>query len=402
VTVTMKPAGNKAGYGGGSIRERAPGVWSLRVRVDGKQFEHTVGSSAKPATEKTARRALLELTAQLRGQASASTDTGRTFGQLLDEWLSHLSSRGRSPKTIHEHCREVDTRIRPRLGGIRLDQLTAKHLDDAYQEWQAQGLSESSVHRHAAIISAALNQAVKWGWIDASPALKSTAPPQRPKRTLVTPSVEQVHHLIRVAEETSPVMAVAVALAFVTGARRGELCALRWSDVDRVVGTVSIERSLAQVAGELIPKATKTGRGRTVALDARAIAILDRHQKWQRDLAAAARSPLVDDPYVLSDNANGGRPIEPNKITDRFRVLCRRAEVIGIRFHDIRHANITQLIAGGVDVRTVSARAGHASTRMTLDRYSRALPAGDTAAANLIGKLLPESSPADVDQPTTL
>jgi integrase len=392
VTVTTeRTAGDKAAYGGGSVRERVPGVWSLRLCVDGRQFERTVGSRAEPASERAARRALLDLTEQLRDQAAAGRGSVRTLGQLLDEWLGHLPSRGRSPKTIHEHRREIDTRIRPRLGVIPLDRLSAKDLDDAYREWQAQGLSESSVHRHAAVISAALNQAVKWGWIDTSPAVRATVPPQRPKRKLITPSVEQVHRLIQVAQQTDPVMAAAVALAFVTGARRGELCALRWSDVDLGRGSVRIERSLAQAGSELIPKVTKTGGGRTVALD-RAITILKRQQGWQRELSASAGSPLADDPYVLSDNANGGCPIEPNRITDRFRTLCRRADISSVRFHDLRHANITQLIAGGVDARTVSARAGHASTRMTLDRYAHALPPGDVAAANLIGSLLPDSN----------
>jgi integrase len=200
--------------------------------------------------------------------------------------------------------------------------------------------------------------------------------------------------LIHVAEETDPVMAAAVALAFVTGGRRGELCALRWSDVDLGAGTVRIERSLAQVGEDVIEKGTKTDRGRTVALDSRAVALLRRHQIWQADLSDEAESPIVDDPYVLSDNANGARPIEPSKITDRFTALRGRAKIRGVRFHDLRHAHVTQLLGAGVDATTVAQRVGHASTRMTLDRYAHALPAGDVAAAAVIGALLPEADTA--------
>jgi integrase len=172
------------------------------------------------------------------------------------------------------------------------------------------------------------------------------------------------------------------------------LCALRWSDVDLAVGAVRIERSLAQVGDDITEKGTKTDRGRTVALDPRSVALLRRHREWQIDLAARAESTLVDDPYVLSDNANGARPIPPSKITDRFTQLRSRAKVPGVRFHDLRHAHVTQLLGAGIDATTVAQRVGHASTRMTLDRYAHALPAGDVAAAAVIGAMLPETDVA--------
>ncbi len=211
-------------------------------------------------------------------------------------------------------------------------------------------------------------------------------------RKLVTPTPDHVAKLVKTAQDDDPVMAAAVALAFVTGARRGELCALRWSgrrDIDLRGGTVRIERSLSQADGNLTVKTTKTGRGRTVALDARSLTILKHHRKWQEGLAERAESPLVADPYVLSDNANGARPMEPSKVTDRFTALRATAKVKGVRFHDLRHAHVTQLLSAGVDATTVATRVGHASTRMTLDRYGHALPAGDRGAAAVIGALLP-------------
>ena len=101
----------------------------------------------------------------------------------------------------------------------------------------------------------------------------------------VTPTTEEVAKLIKAAQSDDPVMAVAVALAFVTGARRGELAALRWSDIDLDTGTVRIERSLTQV-GKITEKGTKTNRGRTVAIDARTLALLERHRVWQVSLSS--------------------------------------------------------------------------------------------------------------------
>ena len=83
----------------------------------------------------------------------------------------------------------------------------------------------SSVHRHAAVISAALTQGVKWGWLDTSPATRASSPPAAATRKLVTPTTEYVAKLIKAAQSDDPVMAAAVARPSWTGARRGELAA---------------------------------------------------------------------------------------------------------------------------------------------------------------------------------
>jgi len=366
-------------YGAGSMSEREPGVWRLRVMVDGKQVQRTFRG-----TEAAARKELRKLDVQ----PAALPKGVHTFGDLLDEWMTFQESRGRAPKTLDENRREIEARIRPRLGNIPVTDLTAHDLDKAYSAWSAEGLAASSVHRHAAVISAGLTQGVKWGWLDASP--RASAPTAASSRKLVTPTTKEVARLIGTAQSDDPVMAAAIALAFVTGARRGELCALLWSDIDLDMGMVRIEKSLSQVGNDLAIKSTKTDRGRTVSLDGRAVALLRHHQEWQRSFSDEAESPLAKDPYVLSDNANGARPIEPSKVTDRFMALRKAARVRqGVRFHDLRHAHVTQLLSAGVDATTVAIRVGHASTRMTLDRYAHALPAGDVAAAKLIGALLP-------------
>jgi len=83
---------------------------------------------------------------------------------------------GQAPKTLTANRTEVENRIRPRLGHTAVADLTAHDLDAAYSEWLAAGLAPSSVHRHAAVISAALSQGVKWEWLDSSPARKASPP----------------------------------------------------------------------------------------------------------------------------------------------------------------------------------------------------------------------------------
>lgn len=382
-------------YGSGSISQRGRDVWRLRVMVDGKQVQRTFRG-----TEAAARKALHKLEFQAP-EPAASDSRVRTVGDLLTEWLGFQRTRGRSPKTVAEYERKVETRIRPKFGDVSLVDLTAHDLDRAYAGWQAEGLSTLSVHHHHAILSAALTQGVKWDWIPDSPARKASPPSPASTRKLVTPNREQVGQLISTAEMTDPMMAAAVALAWITGGRRGELCALRWSDVEFAlipiddaeglleVATIQIERSLSEVGEKVMEKGTKTGRARYVSIDGRSAALLRRYQEWQTALSAEAESPLVEDPYLLSDNANAGRPVRPSIITDRFTKLRKAAKVEGVRFHDIRHAFGSEQIAAGTPVTTVSALMGHASTKMTLDRYSHALPAGAAKAAAVMGSLLP-------------
>ena len=361
--------------------------------VDGVRRERI----EKGLTATQARRRLRALPDEIRAELSvvrpeqegvAEADE-QTFGGLLDDWLRH-KSRGWAPKTTDENRREIETRIRPTLGDIALSKLTAKHLDDAYSTWMAEGLSESSVHRHAAIVSAALAQGVKWDYLDANPAAKASPPTQPDFAGEGTPDAQQVAVLIKTAQSDDSVMAAAIALAFVTGARRGELCALKWSDVDLEGGVVRITKSLSEVGRELSEKLTKTGKSRNVALDERSIALLRKHFASQAALADRVGSPLVDDPYVLSPNTNGALPMTPSIVTDRFTKLRTKARLDNVRFHDLRHAHISELLGAGTDPTTVATRVGHASTRMTLDRYAHALPSGDIAAAVVIGALLPD------------
>jgi len=372
----------RSARGGGSIKERPGYPGTLRLRYparNGRQVQKTFKGS--PSAAAAEMRRLLEA----EGTATVQDPGRRTVGDLLDEWLTHLEARGRSPRTLAENRREIETRIRPDLGPIRLDKITPKDLDDAYRKWGKE-LSASSVHRHGAVLAAALTQAVKWGWLAVSPALQATLPPQRPAQSLTIPDVDQIGQLIRGASDDT--MKAAVALAFVTGARRGELCALRWSDIDLEAGVVRIARSVVEdpEAG-LVEKGTKTGWSRFVTLDARAVTLLKGHQATQEVRAGGTLSASA---FVLSDDPECAQPIRPNKLTDRFTKLRKEVGLPDVRFHDLRHANISQLIGAGIDVRTVSARAGHSSARMTLDRYAHALPAGDVAAAAAVGALLPE------------
>ena len=306
------------------MRERSPGHWQLRAYVGrdpvtGKPRQVT---RTFKGGERAAAKALAALVAEV--EAGGFNRTSATVSQLLDRWLE-AGEWSQRPRTHYENLRKIDGRIRPILGHIQLAELEPDTIDAAYRGWLNDGLSPATVHKYHCILSAACRQAVKWGWIDTAPTARST-PPKVRRIEMKVPTPAQVSALIKAAEVSDPVLATAVTLAALTGARRGELAALRWSDVDLANCKVKIGRSLTVAEGNPHVGPTKTQASRDVALDPLGIDALQRRWAHMLDLAARANSPTVPDPYVLSYRANGATPVNPDTLTHGFRNLCDAME----------------------------------------------------------------------------
>ena len=191
---------------------------------------------------------------------------------------------------------------------MRLDRLTGRQLDDFYRRLQQRGLSNSSVHQHHSIVHAALGRAVKWGILKTNPADRAS-PPTLKRTTVGAPAVADVQRLIAAAESSDPVLASAIAVGAVTGARRGELCALRWSDVDWPRRKLTIARSLTVIDKKVTEGQTKTHQRRDIAMDAALEAFLTRRRAEQESYAEAVGAALVADPYILTAFGRRVRPM---------------------------------------------------------------------------------------------
>jgi integrase len=179
-------------------------------------------------------------------------------------------------------------------------------------------------------------------------------------------------------------------LAVMLGSRRGELCSLRWTDVDFDHGEVLIDSGVIYVPGRpLIDQdRTKNYTKRRVAVGPATLDLLRAHRVEQAKAALAAGVSLAPDAYVFSHQPDGSKPIRPDGVSHRFAKL---AQSLGVRcrLHDLRHFMVTQLVAAGVDVRTVAGRAGHVDGgRTTLGTYAHFQHAQDRQAAELLEGLL--------------
>ena len=180
----------------------------------------------------------------------------------------------------------------------------------------------------------------------------------------------------------------------VSGCRRGELCALRWTDLDLDRGVVTIERSADQTSEGVLEKATKTGQKRRLALDSYTVELLTAYRELCNDQCKSLGIALARSAFVFSTSPDFSTPRRPDSITQRYRRLAERNNLRSTRLHALRHYSATELLTAGIDVRTVAGRLGHGSGGATTLRFYAAwVTEADKKAANAIADVIPRPNP---------
>jgi integrase len=218
----------------------------------------------------------------------------------------------------------------------------------------------------------------------------AVTPPRVRPAEVQTFSAEELVRVLRATEGTR--LHVPVVLSALCGLRRGEVLALRWSDVDLDRGVLQVRRSLEEVRvdGSVVVrfKEPKTGRARGVAVPPLAVEALRKHRREQLQERLRAGPAWQDHDLVCCGPL--GRPLHPNTVTWEFGHLMKR---LGMRkrFHDLRHAHASHLVRAGVDVRTVAGRLGHSTPSMTLNVYGHLLPGAQEEAARVMDRIVREA-----------
>ncbi|MGH3611582.1 MAG: site-specific integrase [Pseudonocardia sp.] len=180
--------------------------------------------------------------------------------------------------------------------------------------------------------------------------------------------------------------------AMTTGARRGEVCGLRWSQLNLDTGLAVFRASIGQIAGERWEKDTKTHQQRRVTLDAELVEVLRAHRTRCNERAALVDAKVRRDGFVFSTAPDCSTMTHPNSVTQRYGRLARRVG-IDTHFHCLRHSTATELIAAGVDIRTVAGRLGHSGGgSTTLRTYTALVLEADQRAATELATRRPRPS----------
>ncbi len=358
----------------GSMRQRGERSWNLRVYAgrDPATGRKVSVERTVRGTKREASKVLAAMVAEVDRRPVVSAGKG-TVADLCREWLDHAAPSF-SPKTVETTRMYINDPIVPLVGSMKVAKLTPSDLDRFYRQLLETGRSRgpyapATIRRVHGIIRRALTQGVRWGWTSHNPAIDAS-PPKVPMKELKPPNPAQVALVFNHAEENDPDLGTFIMLAASSGARRGELLALRWRDVDLALRRLSIERGIVRVDGHLLEQGTKTHQSRRISLDDGTVAALKAHQERMRQRAKAARATITREGFVFSHAVDASTPWDPDSTSRAFRQICQQAGVTGIRLHDLRHYVATHLLAAGIDVRTVAGRLGHRNPSTTLNVYS--------------------------------
>jgi len=361
----------------GQVIDRGDGIWLVRVFLGrdarGRRRYH---NKTVHGTKRDAQRYLTKAQRDNDlGQFVEPSD--RPLETFLQEWLAGAVAARVTAKTAADYASLLRLHVTPVLGDRKLSQLASADIQKLYTGMLERGLSARTIRYTHAVLSMALDQAVKWSFLAKNPAKAVDLPRNRP---------QEMRFFTR--EQATAFLAAAEAdrwralwhLLLVTGMRPGEALGLKWSDLDGQ--RVRIQRNLVRSPdGRWVLKEPKTQRGiRAVAVPAATTDSLQRHRRHQLEERLMAGPGYVDQGLVFA--ATNGNPLDWHVLVQRhFNAIIKAAGLPRIRPYDLRHTTATLLLAAGENIKVVSERLGHANAAMTLNVYSHVLPDMQEAAA---------------------
>ncbi len=362
--------------------ERHGSGWRYRVELprsaDGRR---RFATKAGFATEGEARRTLNRVLVEIDDGAHVDRNDV-TVGEYLAGWLDRVELDLR-PTTMVGYRRSVRL-LEPEIGGVKVQRLTPLMIENAYGHLMDRGLARKTVRNAHAVLRRALSDADRLGLVTRNAAASAKAPADI-KAERPTWSPEELSSFLRSTAGDS--LYAAMVLFATTGLRRGEVCGLRWQNVDLETGDLFVVETRTTAGNGVIEGATKTPKSRRrMSLDATTVGVLRQHKARQAELHLEAGPAWVGQGHVFT--LDDGRPLHPDQLSKTFRRLADRCELPRIRLHDLRHTYATLGLRAGVHPKVMSERLGHATVGVTLDLYSHVTPSLDRDAADAVASLL--------------
>ncbi|MGW9023089.1 tyrosine-type recombinase/integrase [Streptomyces sp. NPDC055722] len=399
----------------GSIRPNGAG---FQVRVYAGRDPLTkkdIYLSGQAETEPEAEKARTRLLHQVDEKRHPKTQVTMSF--LLDRWLSVAEL----DETSYERAEGIIRNyLKPTFGDLKAGKLTAEMLELFYarlrqcqdqcegrrngktdpktkQKHVCEPLAANSVRKIHFILRPALNRGLRWGYVTTNVATLAE-PPSQPKPHPDPPTPEEAALILNTAWQRDLDWGTFLFMTMVTGSRRGEMCALRWSDInlDRLELFVKHSNNGRRI------KDTKTHQRRKQAIDVITRSVLAAHRARAEERCKALGGELARDTFVFSGEADSSVPLVPSSVSQRYRRLAEKLKIHTRRLKDLRAYNVTELLGAGADVRTVAGRVGHGGGgATTLKYYAAFLATSDRQAVTAFAKQLPVPEGLLAEKPVT-
>jgi integrase len=326
-----------------------------------------------------------------------------TVAQLAEQWWE-AQAGDLSPSTRIGYRGWLDTRVLPHFGRKRISAVTTADVERWFGQLRdgPRPLGIRSIRGCRTVLSAMFRAAVRWGYLPSSPVERARVP-KAPRWTPRAPEPEHVAARIAAAEARDLDIGLFARTAVALGARRGELAALRWTDIDLDRGIVDIrravvngdERGSGQRRGARVTvKDTKTHAERIVAVDPATVQMLRAMRARHVERALACGVSYATDAYLWPGNIEGTQPCPPDRFSAAWIEIDKGVnDGAHVRLHDLRHFHGTMLVGAGVPLPSVRDRLGHTSVMVT-DIYVDGRTEWDQRSAEIIGAVLDGGSSA--------
>ena len=311
-----------------------------------------------------------------------------TFAQWLDYWYKDIILPQIEETTAYGYRGMIENYLKPQLGEIRLQKLTARDIQQ-YYTWlmDEKKLSPNTVIKHHNLLTNTLNAAERQEYITKNP-MRAVSPPKKRQREAKFYTPEQLGVLLAKAVGTR--LELPVFICAYLGLRRGELCGLRWSDVDLEHKTITIENTRTQAGKKEIEKGTKTASStRTLYLPDTLCDMLKAAKEHQQACRAEYKNAYDDNDYVVV--MEDGRPFRPNYLSELFGKFLADNDLPKIVLHELRHTFASLSNQAGIPAYNIGKALGHSTPATTQKIYTHLLDQTHTQAVEGVAAIADEA-----------
>jgi integrase len=347
---------------GENIYKRKDGRWEgRRLKKDGK-YQYFYSSSYKGVKEKI--KQTPEAIGTHKKQANA---TNPNAVDLLEAWLKDTAPRVK-PSTYESYYRCMNKYVIPFYQNNRYSKITEDSVFRFTRLIREEtDLADSSRRKILSIFKIALREVLK-GSPEYITIIELIKPPKQADKEVEVFSMKDQRSIEQAALRHESKQAIGIVLCFYTGIRLGELCALKWKDIDMEAGTLSINRTVSRVQTydegkdktELFVGSPKSRKSlRKIPLPEFLFVMLKKYV-----------GKYEEEDYIFSGNQF---PYDPRRFQKLYKRILTDAGVTDRKFHAIRHTFATRALELGVDIKTISELLGHSSVSITLNIYAHSL-----------------------------